>query len=261
MKSAYLLTLLLCFHPAWAQGEEKENETASKPKLHYGFAITASGYGDFEVSNVPESVRAVPLHRDDSYISSLPFATRPIVDDGLGNFSFSSVGFDLIATYRWLELGGRLSYVAVASDRVQQNQLGGTERGTGTSLRFYELEARNPVDLLVTAGIRIPLVPPRVGWSGIRLVLGGEYDPIGTALQFRTGWDRFGEDENWRHFKAGRIYNHALYARLDVALDEGIWISLQANQPKRRLALEPGFRNLKIQGDDIPLLLSMRFSQ
>lgn len=191
MRSLMLFAgLILSASLAVAQNPQDQRTQEAKPALRYSFAVSGATPSKYHVANVPRFVRAIPLHRDDDYLSGSSFATQPVVDDSLGSFSIATYSFELTASYRWIETGSRLGWASVSSDRVQQNQFGTTERGSGTSLRFYEVSSKVPISFVLFGGVRLPIVKPRPSWGGLALSLGAQYEPFGTPLHFRAGWDR-----------------------------------------------------------------------
>jgi hypothetical protein len=254
---------LLTSLPAVAQDSpEAQGNKEKKSAFRYDVAFSGTTGGSYRVSNVPQFVRAVPLHRDDGFLAGSPFATEPIINDDLGRFSLTDYSVELTSSYRWLQAGGRIGWAYVSSDRVRQNQFGGTERGTGTSLRFYEVDSKVPISFIVFGGLRLPLVNPQTSWGGLALAVGAQYEPFGTPLHFRTGWDRFDKDETWRYFKIGQVQANGFYARLEIALDAGgdYWLSIQALREVPQLTLAPEFKQLKIEGGKPPITVGFRMA-
>ena len=261
MRSLMLFAgLILSASLAVAQNPQDQRTQEAKPALRYSFAVSGATPSKYHVANVPRFVRAIPLHRDDDYLSGSSFATQPVVDDSLGSFSIATYSFELTASYRWIETGSRLGWASVSSDRVQQNQFGTTERGSGTSLRFYEVSSKVPISFVLFGGVRLPIVKPRPSWGGLALSLGAQYEPFGTPLHFRAGWDRFNDDKVWRYIRIGKVQANGPYARLDIALgkEDGMWLSIQALQDEPDLTLKPGFEQLEIKGGKAPITVAFR---
>ncbi len=264
MKTLYSLVVLLCLSLVATESLADETESGEGERhLEYSIGFTVDHYGDYQVSAVPELVRAVPLHVDDGYLSGLSLAREPIVDDEAGSLDRQSAGFSFLASYRnWLELGARVGFVEMKSQyRVQQNQFGGTERGSAASLRYYELETESTASFFLVGGISFPIVKKKEnGWGGMRLALGGEYDLFGTKLGFVAGWDRFNSDETWQHLNGGRLFQDGVYARLDFAVGDSGWVFLQVNRSEVRLEIEAGFEDMVVEAPDLPIFLGFRIN-
>jgi hypothetical protein len=228
---------------------------AAPQRPRYGMVLVFDAPRELAVTGVPEAVRAVPLHPDDGYLAGHPFAIAPIVDDAPGDLTFNRSGLAMFAEYWWLEAGGTLTYAVVSGERVQQNQFGEPEGGPGTSLRFYEFDTDRPVSLVAYAGVRVPLTPRR---DAVALAAGREFDPLGTSLFVRSGWNRFAADEVWKETKVARIRVEGYYARLDVRVEESAFVSLKALRRREDITAEPQFEGLALEGAEVVWSLGFR---
>jgi hypothetical protein len=177
------------------------------------------------ISNFPESIRDVPLHRDDEWLVGNTNMETPLPDTLLP--LPSSYAFDFRVEYHPTAFTFCGALIAVHSstsggvdsdERYQRNQYGDSDRGVGTSLRWYETDVGG-AQVGVTAGLGTPWISlSRL--VGMRLSCGGIYDLTGFSVQTTSGWDRWGSDEKWRTTTLARCYEHRVFSRFDVGLLE-----------------------------------------
>ncbi|MFA6553574.1 MAG: hypothetical protein WCT27_04040 [Patescibacteria group bacterium] len=217
----------------------------AKEKTHFEFNMSylvPSQAPAITLRNFPLSIREVPLHDDDGYLSGCPDAVSPLPD--------TAIMYRRPTQYFWVRvfwtpwqfcgIGPQYTYMSYfqngngepggsdSPERYQQNQYGTDSRGYGTSLRYYE--PRIAGSSLGLAGFvaspwlhifRIPYTEAvsdrrKRGWLVSRLKLGGSYDLVGAAVHVESGYDRWGYDQTWKELELGRVNKRNLSLTWEV---------------------------------------------
>lgn len=179
------------------------------------------------VSTVPEVVRFVPNHKDDSSANE-----GPIEDPSLDYGSWSFV-WDLNAGlgYRTgsidVRIGGNLDIMVVdkgednRNSRNYTNAVGTENRGFGAALTYYAFSKGSFLDIFGHAyggfsRIGYSFWRNRANLSQTRGAIFVEYDLDFSNLSLENGWDRFDSLDTNRVFKLAGLTSHTFKLGLEV---------------------------------------------
>ena len=221
------------------------------------------------INSFPMSVRAVPLHQDDDYLSGRSYATDPLPNKSIplkqpGGFWIKVVwtplefcGFGIKYTLRHDTDNKNKPGGIDSEERYQQNQWGESDRVYGASLRFYEASlgghAFGLTGLLKTPWWKIHTFKKGDSSYEIfaaRLKFGGSYDFYGFGLNVKSGWDRYGHDEIWKEQNIGRLRENTIYISSDIGLKI---IDTEENMYSIFLQIMYVHYNYSVSGDDFSL--------
>lgn len=206
--------------PAIMHADDSGSTTAKKSILGLRFDILSfrlmPSLTD-KVSNVPEFIRQVPIHKDDigaGRIRTIPFDS---LNPGFLTTFNPSVGPEL--NLGRIKIIGGVGLSLPITPRAGKKNSGSTReisqrgnnsaRGTGTALVFYSLEKT------------IRWLHPK--WFGElefgvnkRLALFGGYAQSYNSTEFRSGWDRYNRLQTFKRYRISedRINENYLGVRL-----------------------------------------------
>jgi len=222
-------------------------DSAGKEEPKWDLMLDLHASPGYTFQHFPLSIRSVPLHKDDEWLSGSIIQNSPLPDTGQPLHLHESVALALILTYSpkpVYSIGVVLSlrhynpHACINSDqRFQMNQWGDADRIQGASLRWYQVKAGS-FQLGVTGRIK-------TRWAKLgrlvrlRTMIGGIADVTGLRLQTEAGWDRWGSDEHWKTSTIGRLYEHQIFWRIEGGVtpfpslkDCGVvYLYLQVMQP------------------------------
>jgi len=216
----------------------------------------------YRVSNLPLSIRDVPVHKDDGFHGLEPLPDR--------SFAFPrSVSFDAEISFYllpYISLGGGITYNPSppsgvnGKNRYQQNQYGNSERGYGTSLRWYNVHLMN-FQFVLTGSLVSPWLrfPPGLAF---RTKAGGHYYPGGLKFFSSAGWDRWDKDQIWKSEVIARLYQQNLFLELDLAFHEFqdnyepkfVYLYFRILKSYDRFKLEDDFKDIVFERGTTPTI-------
>lgn len=223
MKYLFLF-LIACFsNVSLAQDSITVPKTKFEIFLNFRHGFTG------QVSNVPVEMRTPPKHEGDDWIYDDELTTGPLRDDTLYlNRPVLSMEFALAYNLDNNIQSGILLGLNFSNNggpdnpgRHQQNQSGGSERGEGTSLRYYQVTVR-------ALHVRL-FLSYCTDWYKLisdvhfRFKIGTIIDPMGMRLAIDAGWDRWQQSTVWKTFTVAKQYQHGLFATFhlgQVRLDD-----------------------------------------
>lgn len=188
---------------------QTQDTAPNQPKNKVSFGLELRWfYLDFrprpvEVGNIPDSMRQVPVHKDDGYLGRKgEIVTIPadIIKPGLF-VGYSPAIAPEISVGRFKTRGGislNIPFYPKAvrgnggSTRERHQYDSGTSRGTGTSLVYYAVNVSSK---------------PTLGWLGEAEFIANDnwsflagYAISEYKLQIATGWDRFNDLQTYRKY-------------------------------------------------------------
>lgn len=170
--------------------------------------------------NVPLSVRAIPRHPDDGWLAGYPEANNPLPESmyvlprrdvieltvAKALNRFCSVGI-LYGT----DMSGQGKS---AVDRYQQNQYGTSDRGYGTSLRYYERSNSDMSQFGLIGYLNSPWAKYKVLRARVRV--GGFYGLISPSIVYKNGWDRYNSDQQYSTQTVARLHQDNIFVRGEI---------------------------------------------
>jgi hypothetical protein len=176
--------------------------------LFYSLAFESN---KFNVSNVPLSIRNVPIHKDDR---NIPTSDGPINDTLMhGNeWKLLMLGFSTQVRFKAgnfkAEIGGKASYnynlasTGEIAERNYTNYPGTAERGEGAALTYYTV---------YPAGFEYgPYAKISWGWFAIE-----DYFDF-SAVRAKNGWDRYDALQTYSTYPLYNLNSNILKAIVEV---------------------------------------------
>ncbi|OGU71022.1 MAG: hypothetical protein A2V93_02690 [Ignavibacteria bacterium RBG_16_34_14] len=197
-------------------------------EIGLGIKVTGISNFDYNVSNFPLNVRAIPRHIDDDWIEGLYYSDNILSDTTLYAKSALTSFTNLFVSFsNVLRIGVSIISPSINEPtRYSQNQNGNNDRGYGASLRYYEL--RDPsvnIGIYTSLGIPITVYKHDAKYKdedeiriGFKPMIEGVYQIFDSDLQTESGWDRFGSDEIWQDHSIGRIKQHLISIALELSI-------------------------------------------
>jgi len=169
-----------------------------------------------KVSNVPEVVRDVPIHRDDGYVNRAnqgPIAKDSVKTPVLFEIGLAKVGLETkITEHAYLDVFGNVSLNASSfgagdeNERNYTNAVGTEKRGYGAALTYWRARYGPLFIPGLGAELRIPL---NEGKKGTELLLGGTIRRYN--LEAENGWDRWNKHEKYKTYRLGEVTDKTIY--------------------------------------------------
>ncbi|MDD5700240.1 MAG: hypothetical protein PHH00_03580 [Candidatus Nanoarchaeia archaeon] len=193
-------------------------------QANYGLELGLSSVG--EIQSIPEYMRYVPIHPDDTYAREEDNGIIEYTERELPQFHpvlNAEAGIGLQGGLFDFHAGPKLELILVSSldsafkERNYTNYPGTDIRGYGAALTYYSAFVGNPspfVTLGADARLSLKLFEKESGSSYTKvegfLEYSGSFSP--TRFILKNGWDRFDEHEidKTYDFELADIINHAL---------------------------------------------------
>lgn len=197
-------------------------------KADAGFYFYGSGEFNFsygtpiaKITTMPEYIRNVPPHPDDSIKTTYPgvIADRGELAMSLGSLGFETrIGFGIKTDYPDfdLKIGPKLNFEISSSSKIAErnylNHPGTDIRGEGAALTYYNFAmGRENSSVCIVPGISVK------GSIGKYVQLFTEYSADWYEFFVQNGWDRYNRLEVKDAYKIAESINHSI--TLGVGLD------------------------------------------
>jgi len=215
---------MLLFAPAicfsGGQDEKKEKSTFPIP-IEITFNMRGT-YGFHDVRGFPLSIRSVPRHEDDDWIGATPYLDEPLPDTVLSLRRSWANDISVLYAPKIFGIGVMFSFHRHSDrekgTRYRQNQYGTAKRGTGMSLRWYQLGLNNSVQIGLVGYVATPWIRITKQDFSFRLKTGGVWDMTGARLDCHSGWDRWSADQHWKNIGLVKFYENRVFAGLEIGL-------------------------------------------
>jgi hypothetical protein len=210
----FLLVPMVCFSDRMEVKEEKRYFS-----IPIEFTYSWRGSPTFNnMTGFPLEIRSVPRHKDDDWLRGNRFSEEPLPDTLLYLTRSWACDMSLFYTPKIFGLGVIVSFHSAGGEgsRYQQNQNGNSIRGTGSSLRWYELDKKGLSQVSLAGYLATPWVEIPYRDLCFRLKTGGVWDITGTRLVCNSGWDRWNSDEDWRDLELAKLYESRVFAALEA---------------------------------------------
>lgn len=218
------LTPIVGSKPIQAQDKTKEGG-----KLHYVLNVGPTlevNQPYFRVSGLPEIIRNVPKHPEDTYapdrnmgpIKDTPLSSPPV------HFNISSsAGIGYQAGSVDIDAGAALAYRLLSSARINRrnytNAVGTDERGVGAALTYCGFMDRvnGYYDLVPGVFFQVSKnVGEPDGYTGEVPRFFIRYDLETFEANAVTGYDRWNQLDNLENFPLGKIISHSIKSGYEV---------------------------------------------
>jgi hypothetical protein len=215
-KVILIITLIIPFNGV--VNAQNDNAIAFHSNYRNGLSLGANLFyslafesNKFNVSNMPESIRNVPIHNDDR---NIPTSDGPINDALIhGNaWKLLMLGFSTQVRFKAgdfkAEIGGKVSYnynlafTDEIAERNYTNAPGTPERGEGAALTYYTVYA---------GGFEYgPYAKISFGFFGIE-----DYFDF-SSIRAKTGWDRYDALQTHTTYPLYNLNSNILKAIVEV---------------------------------------------
>lgn len=201
---------------------------ANAKKFPLGYQMIYISGPNYGISNFPLSLRSVPRHINDGWLTGYPYANNILPNDTLGP----------ISVMKTMYVNGYVSFFDIASAGLSfvisneslseeesciflQNQYGDSEDGRERSLRYYKLN-----DTRIGLGFYGSIAPPTIpivsasgyGIFGFRPIVSAVYQFIPSSIPVESGWYRYQKYEKWNSLSVGTIQKHYINYGLEINL-------------------------------------------
>ena len=219
--SVLFFLFVLFFAPSQANGK-LEFIHGKTIQLHATFFRTGPNY---IIDSVPYSIRAVPLHPDDDYLSGYPHATETLPNHRMTLDSSLPLGLGL--TFSWnsfIETGVYIFFFAEEAVRYSQNQWGDNRRLDSASLRWYQTCVQSSGVITLSGALTSPWLmlwsDYSMGFVICRIKTGVYWDVRGYNIGLESGYDRYGFDETWKELYIEEVRDNRLFSAIEIAFNQ-----------------------------------------
>jgi hypothetical protein len=190
--------------------------------LNLGFGYSPKW---IKITNVSRDIRSIPRHPDDG--GGLPIELeKDSLEISYGSVPFFVGGLELVDSRAENKLQLFVNYELNASfDRVQYNyRQGGTGRGTGAALIYYEVVPQNYLfSWTKTAELERIVTPVSLRYD--RKIVDGVRAAVQTRgnifkISLQNGWDRYNSDQVRKEMKIADVFQGIIDLSTEIRFKE-----------------------------------------